>query len=136
MDKKNQIIAIVEVQADGYSAYLDIPNHAITSAGESLFELKENIQEALDLFLETAKEMDIDITQIEGKEVELQLDVKELFSYFKAINLSGFAAYTGINRSLLNQYATGIKKPSEKQSIKILKGLKKLGRELLSVHAI
>jgi len=48
------LIALVEIQKDGFSAYLDVPGHSITSAGESLFELKDNIEEALDLFLETA----------------------------------------------------------------------------------
>ena len=134
--KKKIIIAIVEVQSDGYTAYLDTERHAITSAGESLMELKTNIQEALDLFLETAEEMDIDISEIKNRRIELRLDVKQFFGFFKAINLSGFAAYCGINRSLLNQYAKGLKTPSEKQTIKILKGVHKLGRELTSIYSL
>lgn len=129
-------MAVVEVQKDGFTAYLDVPGHAVTSAGESLFELRANLQEALELFLETAEELGIDTQHIKGKKVELRLDVKQLFTLFESINISGFAAYSGINRSLLNQYAKGIKIPSEKQSLRILKGLHNLGRELISIYAM
>jgi len=137
MKKQGKVlIATVEIQKDGFSAYLDIPNHAITSSGATLFELQKNIQEALDLFLETAKDLGISTEGIENRTVELRLDVKQLFSFYKAINISGFAAYSGINRSLLNQYAKGIKKPSEKQSIRILKDIHRLGRDLTSVYSL
>jgi len=134
--KKGSINAIVEIQGDGFSAFLDIPNHAITSSGESLFELKENIQEAVDLFVETAKDLNIDVSKIEGKKVELRLDVKQLFGYYKTLNITGFALYSGINRSLLNQYAKGLKIPSEKQSLRILKGIHKLGKDLTSIYSL
>ena len=134
--KKGVLNAIVEVQGDGFSAFLDIPNHSITSSGESLFELKENIQEALSLFVETAKDLNIDVSKIEGKKVELRLDVKQLFSYYKTLNISGFAMYSGINRSLLNQYAKGLKIPSEKQSLRILKEIHKLGKDLTSISSL
>ncbi len=134
--KAKILIALVEIQKDGFSAYLDVPGHSITSAGETLYELKDNIQEALDLFLETADELGIDTAGIKGKRIELRLDVKQLFSFYKAINISGFAAYSGINRSLLNQYAKGLKKPSEKQSLRILRELHKLGKDLISIYSI
>lgn len=36
----------------------------------------------------------------------------------------------GMNYTLLSQYITGAKTPSEKQTMKVLQGVKLLGREL------
>lgn len=133
---RKALTALVEVQKDGFSAYLDIEGHVVASTGDTLFELKENILDAFSLFLETAKDLDLDVTSFKKREIELRLDVKQVFEIYKSINISGFASYSGINRSLLNQYAKGIKIPSEKQSVRILKGLHSLGKELTHIHAL
>jgi len=134
--KKKALKAIVEIQHDGFTAYLDVENHGVYSAGKNLYDLRQNLEEALEGYLETAKEFKVDISDIKNRKIELQLDVKQFFEYFKSINLSGFAQYTGINRSLLNQYSKGLKRPSEKQSLRILEGIHNLGKDLISINHI
>lgn len=61
-------------------------------------------------------------------------NLKEIFKAYP-INVSGFALYSGINRSLLSQYVSGKKVPSEKQVLKIVESLNKLGNQLIDVSS-
>lgn len=128
------LTAIVEKTGTGYSAYIDHNDQVVAATtGTTLVELKFNLQEALNLFIEVSIEMGQDVAGLENANIQLQLDVPHFFEYYKTINVSAFSEYTGLNRSLLSQYATGKKQPSEKQSLKIIEGIHKLGKEYLSI---
>lgn len=53
-----------------------------------------------------------------------------LFSKIPEINVSAFARKIGIAQPLLADYISGKKTPSEKQMLRILKGVHTLGKEL------
>jgi len=53
--------------------------------------------------------------------------------YSGLINQSSLARISGINESLMRQYATGIKRPSRKVTERIESGLKKYADELRSI---
>jgi DNA-binding transcriptional regulator YdaS (Cro superfamily) len=62
------------------------------------------------------------------------MDVASLFEWFSGIlTKSGISRLTGMNQSLVSQYASGIKTPSSKQSKKIERALHNLGQELLEI---
>lgn len=128
------LIAIVEKTGTGFSAYIEHSDEVIASTtGDTMHELRGNLKDSLDLYLETCLEMSIDISDI-GDAFEMTLDVPQFFKYYKTLNASEFALFLGMNRSLLSQYATGTKTPSEKQSLKIVKGIHQLGKEYLSIE--
>lgn len=73
--KKKSIKAIVEIQSDGFTAYLDSENHGVYSTGKNLYDLRQNLEESLDGYLETAEEFDVDVSDIKNRKIELQLDL-------------------------------------------------------------
>lgn len=131
---KKQVEATVELTKEGFGGYIEINNSLIVAQGETLEELKTDFTNALELYIEELKEQGVDTKEYQNIEIIISLDVKALFEMFKPINVSGFASYSGINRSLLGQYLTGAKKPSEKQSRKILESVQRLGAQLASIH--
>ena len=125
---------IVEKTDSGFSAYIDQVPGCVT-VGKSLSEIKKNMKEALELHLEGLIEEKEEIPKIlVGKyRMEIQLDVKQLFTYFKELNASAIAKRISMNDSLLRQYIIGKKSPSEKQSMRILSGVRDFGRDLVAL---
>ena len=64
---------------------------------------------------------------------EVAYDLGALFDEKKYLNLSELASRLGINRSLMAQYAAGIKFPSLERAKTIEKAIHDLGRDLLEV---
>lgn len=120
-------IVIIEKTATGYGAYFeDIENAAVGTTGTTLDELRKNIEEVYEFYLEEHAEQ-------ERKEIELSLDIPSMFDFFPVINKTEFAKYIGMNRSLLSQYMNGIKIPNEATSLKVIEGFRKLREELAVV---
>ena len=119
---------IVERTNTGYSAYAE--KYPVYTVGDSLEELKTNMLEALNLHFEqkgkTITENDLKIT----------LDLPQFFEFYKVINAKALSERIGINQSLLAQYIKGIKKPSPKQTNRILKGVQQVGKELAAIQFI
>ena len=125
---------IVEKTDTGFSAYVDKVPGCIT-VGESLSEIKKNMKEALELHLEGLIEEKEEIPKaLTGRyKIEIQLDVRQLFNYFKELNASAIAKRISMNDSLLRQYIIGNKSPSEKQSMRILIGVRDFGKDLVAL---
>ena len=132
---KKSVTIIVEKASDGFSAYVpELPG--CVTFGNSLDEIKENIREAITLQLEGMKEdgEEVPFNLREDFNIELKLDVAQVFNLYQSINSTGFAKRIGMNQSLLSQYVNGIKKPSEKQARRILEGVVNFGRELSHIQ--
>ncbi|MGV8945358.1 MAG: type II toxin-antitoxin system HicB family antitoxin [Lutibacter sp.] len=129
----------VEKSADGvyWGTTQNIPG-VVTADGKDLNALKENLQEALELYLETAQDIDDEkILKLlsEGIDFEYQLELSEIFKRLKVINISAFAERIGISPSLLRQYSA--KKDiyiSEERAKKIEEELHSLGQELQAIR--
>ncbi|MGY5847887.1 hypothetical protein ACW6QP_10760 [Salegentibacter sp. HM20] len=65
-------------------------------------------------------------------EFEYQLDIASFFKLLP-IKISAIAEKTGINPSLMRQYATGKANASEDRARQIEKAIHELGEDLLSV---
>lgn len=132
---KKSVTIIVEKASDGFTAYVPELPGCITF-GNSLDEIKENIREAITLQLEGMIEdgEEIPFNLQEDFNIELKLDVAQVFNLYQSINSTGFAKRIGMNQSLLSQYVNGIKKPSEKQARRILEGVVNFGRELSHIQ--
>ena len=133
----NKVLVILEkTSVEGYSAYLpDLPG--CISTGNSLSDIKESIQEAVQFHIEGMKEEHLEVpdTFQHGYELSYKMDIASLFDWFSGVlTKSGLSRITGMNQSLISQYAMGIKKPSSKQTRKIESALHRLGQELLEIE--
>lgn len=129
----------VEKSADGsyWGTTQNIPG-VVTADGRNLKELKENLQEAIELYLETAEDLKKNeiSTFLSGNIVlEYQLELSELFEKLKVINKSAFANRIGISPSLMRQYSSNKDiYVSEERAKRIEKELHSLGEELQSIR--
>ena len=112
----------------GYSANAFVNNISINTQADNFDELKLNIIEAVNLsFEDLGYEYSID-------EIKLTLDLESFFDFYKVINAKALSERIGMNQSLLAQYINGIKKPSPKQTERILKGVQQIGKELAEIR--
>lgn len=64
---------------------------------------------------------------------DLQYDIAGLFEEKKFLNAAVIAERAGINKSLMRQYASGIKYPSLQRAAHIEQVIHELGKELMSI---
>jgi len=126
--RKPKIVMIITKEDLGYSAHALVENISINTQGDTFDELKEMILEAVNLSFED-KGFAYTIDKI-----EFTYDLKSFFDFYKVINVKALAERIGMNQSLLAQYINGIKKPSQAQTKRILKGVQQIGRELSEVR--
>ena len=125
---KKKIKMIVEKTDTGFSAYsVDYP---IFTTGKSISDLIGNAYEASNLYY---ADQQINITQ---ENLKFELDFRQFFQYYKVINAKFLADKIGMNATLLSQYVSGLKKPSDAQTEKILMGIHQIGKELAEINLI
>lgn len=122
---------IVEHSDENLSAYINgVP---IAVVGDNITEIKNNLTEAIELYLEVATKP---VSLLKGDyELVYQFDIQSLLNYYSRIfSFVALQYLTGINQKQLCHYASGLKKPREQQKKKIEYALHNLGSELLSVQ--
>ena len=120
---------IVEKTNTGYSAFAEDENIDVFTTGKNFEELKINMLDALNLFLEFKEKKLATAEQIITK-----IDLPSFFEFYSVINAKALSKRIGMNETLLSQYVNGKKEPSEKQINKILMGVKELGKELTQLE--
>lgn len=123
---------IIEKGENNFSAYSEQVLGCVAT-GETLDEVKNNIIEAIEFHKEGLIEDNEELPNVlEGNyEVVFDINIELVFSKIKdIIKRTALAEYTGINKTLLGHYASGIKQPKEEQAIKILKGIKDIANDL------
>ncbi|HMP32539.1 MAG TPA: type II toxin-antitoxin system HicB family antitoxin [Saprospiraceae bacterium] len=126
--KNKKIVFSVEKTDTGFSAYtLEFP---VFTSGKTIQEVINNAYEAANLYFE-----DINFT-IEPDNIKFEIDFKQFFKYYKIINAKFLGKKIGMNPTLLSQYISGDKKPSSKQTEKILRGIHQIGQELIGIHLL
>lgn len=128
LQSKKKVKVIVEKTDTGFSAFAyDYP---VFTTGKNFSELKENINEALNLYFED------DGVRVNTQNIQFEIDLKQFFLYYRVINAKFLAERIGMNPTLLSQYVQGRKKPSSQQTEKILKGIQQIGRELTELSLV
>ena len=105
--------------------------------GSTIQELKANLLEALDVYVEACKENGCDLPkELKGQyRVEFSMDVKTLLTLLDGtFTKAGLERLTGINQKQLWHYAQGGSSPRRTQILKIENALHSLGNALLSLH--
>lgn len=114
---------------EGFSASANQKGSSVHTEGNSFNELIENMLEALDLATESDRAHCME-------DLTFSYDLKSFFMFYKVLNATVLSERIGMNQSLLAQYISGKKKPSPRQSQRILNGVRQIGRELSEVDFI
>lgn len=120
---------IVEQTKTGYSAFAEDENLPVFTTAKNYEELKRNMLNALNLYLEQTEKKLVTAEQIIPK-----IDLPSFFKFYSVINAKALSRRINMNETLLSQYVNGKKEPSEKQINKILSGVKELGKELMQLE--
>ena len=131
-----KIISIVEKTENGFSAYIEGVD-GVVATGKVLDDVKNLLIEALEMHIETSKELEEPIPAIlNGKyEVIFQMDLPSLFEWLSGrISQTGLARIVGINNTLIHQYVTGVKKPGPKQRVRIEQNLHNFAADLQRIN--
>lgn len=120
---------VVERTQTGFSAFAEDENLPVFTTGKDFEEIKTNILDALNLYLEHAGKK-----AATAENIITKLDLPSFFEFYSIINAKALSKRINMNESLLSQYVNGKKEPSEKQIQKILTGIKDLGKELMQLE--
>ncbi len=128
---------IVEHSNKNLSAYIE--GAPVITVGNDIKEIEINMMEAIDLYLESCKDMNIAPVEILSGEFELKfkIDAATFINYYSNIfTKAALSRITGINERQLWHYAAGVHKPRKQQLDKIQKGIQALTKELSSISLL
>lgn len=125
---KKEIILIVEKTDTGFSAHAR--DYPIFTTGKSIAGLINSAYEATEFYFEE------ETIKVEPNDIRFEIDFKHFFKYYKVLNAKYLAEKIGMNPTLLSQYVSGKKKPSPKQTEKILNGIHQIGQELAGINLL
>lgn len=125
---KRKLKFIIERTDTGFSVYSE--KFPIYSTGRNISELYTHVLEAANLFFEDQELI------ILAQNIYLEFDLKQFFTHYRVLNAKFLAKRIGMSESLLSQYVKGHKRPSKKQTERILMGIHEIGKELTDIHLI
>ena len=128
---------IVENAGDNLSAYIE--GAPVITVGNDVKEIEKNMKEAVELYLESCKEMNIAPVEILQGEFTLKfkIDAATFINYYSSIfTKAALSRITGINERQLWHYAAGVHKPRKQQLEKIQKGINALTEELSAINLL
>ncbi len=125
---KRKVVMVLEKTNTGFSAYaLEYP---VYTTANNIPELLNNAYESVSLFF------DDENIKVLPEQIKFEIDFKQFFRYYRVLNAKFLAERIGMHPTLLSQYIQGKKKPSKKQTNKILSGIQKVGKELAEINLI
>jgi len=128
------ITIIIERSKDLFSAYAENVE-GIYGGGDTVEEAKQSILEAIELTKEYNKAENIPSVLTGEYELVYKFDTESFFKYYKGIlTNSAISRLSGINPTLIQHYASGLKKPRKAQKQKLEDALHAFGKELIEVR--
>lgn len=125
-----EVSVIMEKASDGYySCFVeqDLPGFGLAGHGETAAEAKSDMLSAYEdmkaVFAEEGKDIPV-------FEFTYKYDMQSFFNYFSFLNVTKIGELSGINSSLLRQYASGAAMAGEKQYEKIRNCVLNIVKEL------
>ena len=128
---------IVENAGDNLSAYIE--GAPVMTVGNDVKVIEKNMKEAVELYLESCKDMNIAPVEVLQGEFTLKfkIDAATFINYYSSIfTKAALSRITGINERQLWHYAAGVHKPRRRQLEKIQKGIQSLSRELSAINLL
>lgn len=125
-----EVSVIMEKASDSYySCFVeqDLPGFGLAGHGETAAEAKSDMLSAYEdmkaVFAEEGKDIPV-------LEFTYKYDMQSFFNYFSFLNVTKIGELSGINSSLLRQYASGAAMAGEKQYEKIRSCVLNIAKEL------
>ena len=134
MDTKT--LTIILERGDGELwGRIETPGCLLTTVGNSTNEVTANLRDLVADFLQHEGHQMATWAGISEPEITYvyEYDLTAFFGVFQALKINAIADASGINQSLMRQYASGKKRPSERQARKIEIALRQLGSQLSHV---
>lgn len=128
---------IVEHAGNNLSAYIE--GAPVITVGNDVKEIEKNMKEAVELYLDSCKEMNIAPVEVLQGEFTLKfkIDAATFINYYSSIfTKAALSRITGINERQLWHYAAGVHKPRKQQLEKIQKGINALTEELTAINLL
>lgn len=128
---------IVEHAGNNLSAYIE--GAPVITVGNDVKEIEKNMKEAVELYLDSCKEMNIAPVEVLQGELTLKfkIDAATFINYYSSIfTKAALSRITGINERQLWHYAAGVHKPRKQQLEKIQKGINALTEELAAINLL
>lgn len=128
---------IVEHAGNNLSAYIE--GAPVITVGNDVKEIEKNMKEAVELYLDSCKEMNIAPVEVLQGEFTLKfkIDAATFINYYSSIfTKAALSRITGINERQLWHYAAGVHKPRKQQLEKIQKGINALSEELSAINLL
>ena len=130
MDENNQstkeLIKLV-IEGDDGSLWgrVEYDDNLIVEEAKTVEELQQNFKKLL---------FDFHNLNPDSYEFQIEYDLTAFFNEFDFLKVTKIAELSGLNGSLVRQYATGKKFPSAKQAEKIENAIKRLALQLSDIH--
>ncbi|MBO5592513.1 MAG: pilus assembly protein HicB [Prevotella sp.] len=128
--KPMRVIVTIERANDGsYWCQTDtaILGGYLTATGSTVQEAKEDLVECL---AEAKENLEAEGKVFPDVEFTYKYDLQSFFNYFSFLNVSDIAKRSGVNPSLMRQYASGIKNAGERTYQRLATCVQTIGREL------
>lgn len=128
---------IVEHAGNNLSAYIE--GAPVITVGNDVKEIEKNMKEAVELYLDSCKDMSIAPVEVLRGEFTLKfkIDAATFINYYSSIfTKAALSRITGINERQLWHYAAGVHKPRKQQLEKIQKGINALTEELAAINLL
>jgi predicted RNase H-like HicB family nuclease len=121
-----------------YARIADIGNFLPVTYGNTIAEVEQNMRELITDYLDNEGKDDAAWYNINAQTIEFtySYDVQAFFEAFSALKITEIARLAGLNASLLRQYATGAKHPSQTQAKRIEYAIHTLGEQLTKVSVV
>lgn len=119
--KTVKINLVIERQGTELWGRVSFNNNLITDTASSVAELETNLKKLLEDF------EDVDRDAVEFIR---SYDIYALFEHFDFLKISNVAKHAGMNPTLLRQYVSGAKNPSEEQAKRIEQTLHRLADQI------
>jgi predicted RNase H-like HicB family nuclease len=136
---QNPIPVIIERSDKAFYARIaDIGNFLPVTYGDTIAETEENMRELITDYLANEGKNDAAWQNMHPQSIEFTYtyDVQAFFEVFPALKITEIAHLAGLNTSLLRQYASGAKYPSQAQAQRIEQAIHTLGEQLAKVSVV
>ena len=122
--------AVIERNEDSFFAYVKQMDGCV-AGGAAYNEVKENLEEMIDLFIE--EDLELQTKYKGGYKLKFEVNLESVFDLLPEVNISQLAKLGKLNPGLLRQYVSGSKKASETQAKRVMEAIDKLANKLSSI---
>ena len=126
-----KLTAIIERNEDSFFAHVEELEGCV-AGGTSYEEVKANLEEIINEFRVEDEEISSQLEK--GYTIKYEVDLESVFNLIPEVNITQLANLIKMNPGLLRQYVSGTKTASEKQTNKVMEGIRMLTEKLKSIQ--